>query len=106
MKQVKVSVPLDLPKDGYPPAKEELLWCTPSHDNLCVVDNIPFYARDISLGDVISTKRVGNRLKLKKVEKQSENTTLHVFVNNLSDLPALIQTVVSFGGDVEQSDIP
>ncbi len=51
---VKVVVALEKDEDDYPPADYENLWATPVEEGLFRIDNIPFFAKSIALGDIVS----------------------------------------------------
>lgn len=49
----KVFFKLEPDDDGYPPVSVESLWAQENQDGTCVIDNIPFYTREATLGDVV-----------------------------------------------------
>jgi hypothetical protein len=53
---VKVFFRLEKDKDGYPPVEVESLWAIPREDGF-ELDNIPFYARGVALGDVVKVEK-------------------------------------------------
>ena len=71
--RVKVHFRLAPDKSGYPPAASEFLWCMPTKRGSFIVDNIPFFAHDISLGDEISAEKVGKALHFSRVLRKSKN---------------------------------
>jgi Domain of unknown function (DUF4265) len=44
-------------EDGYPPVEVESLWAMPFDEGKYVLDNIPFFARGVSLRDMISVNQ-------------------------------------------------
>ena len=52
-KPVEVFFRLQKDADGYPPVEVESLWAIPREDGF-ELDNIPFYATGVALGDVVS----------------------------------------------------
>jgi hypothetical protein len=78
--RVKVHFRLAPDKSGYPPAASEFLWCMPTKRGSFIVDNIPFFARDISLGDEISAEKVGKALHFSRVLRKSKNSTVRVLL--------------------------
>jgi hypothetical protein len=42
-------------KDGYPPVAVESMWAVKVGDGLYEIENIPFYAKGIGLGDIVGT---------------------------------------------------
>ncbi|NDQ56401.1 MAG: DUF4265 domain-containing protein [Acidipila sp.] len=55
----KVFFYLEKDKDGYPPVGVESLWAIPRDDGF-ELDNIPFYARGVALGDVVSVEKAAD----------------------------------------------
>jgi hypothetical protein len=77
----KVYFPLDQEDESaFTPAAGEDLWCQPVTDNLFIVDNIPFFVRDVSLEDEIMAERRDGTLTFVSVVKPSRNSTIHIFV--------------------------
>jgi hypothetical protein len=58
-KHFKIAFPLDRDEDGYPPDDVETLWGWETKPGLYCIDNIPFFVKGISPGDVVSAKRAG-----------------------------------------------
>lgn len=53
--QVRVSFALEQDAEGWPPVTAERMWATPtSRDDVVVLDNIPFFARNVACYDVVS----------------------------------------------------
>lgn len=50
----KISFELEPDADGYPPDRRESLWASEEEIGLYRIDNIPFYAKGISSGDVVA----------------------------------------------------
>lgn len=40
--------------DGYPPVSMESIWAEVTEEGYLKVNNIPFYSKEISLGDIVS----------------------------------------------------
>ena len=49
-----IIVPMEQDEDGYPPAGSERLWALHVGEGRYRLDNIPFFARVLALGDVVS----------------------------------------------------
>ena len=54
----KIGFRLERDEDGYPPPGSEWLWAYPS-EGMWVIDNIPWYSREVSLGDAVETASLG-----------------------------------------------
>jgi len=79
-----VSVLFEVAQDesGYPPATTETLWCVPTKSGTYVVDNIPFFVREISLGDEIEVVKKNEVLQFSRLVKKSRNSTVRVSLRN------------------------
>jgi hypothetical protein len=98
---VSVLFALEQEQSEYPVSFEQI-WCLPVQDDIYLIDNIPFYARDVSIGDEIRTKlRDGGRW-FTCVTKPSTNTTLRMFARNPTFEPLLRPKLESFGGQTEK----
>src|SRR5947209_5512780 len=97
----KVFFPLEIDDDMYPPVTEEYLWCTRADEGLLVIDNIPFFARDVSLGDRISVRDVSGKLQFNAVEVPSVNTTVRVLAHDPLEIPKLREKLEEIGSSVE-----
>ena len=40
--------------DGYPPVSMESIWAEVTEEGYFKINNIPFYSKEISLGDIVS----------------------------------------------------
>jgi len=91
-------------ENGYPSVSLEEIWCTSAGGDKFIIDNIPFYARDVSMGDEISTEIRDGERWFKKVAKLSRNTTVRVFARKSEIAPMLVPTLQSFGGMIEKME--
>jgi Domain of unknown function (DUF4265) len=87
-RRVKVYFPLSQDEYGYPPMKSEFLWCVPTVRGTYIVDNIPFFIRDISLEDEISAEKSGRVLRFSRLLNKSRNSTVRVLLKkpDLTDM--------------------
>src|SRR5689334_7834646 len=98
---VKVIFPVEQDESGYPPVNEESIWCLPQERDVFQVDNIPFYAYDISLEDKIRADVQRGVLRFEKLLAPSKNTTIRVFAKDQSSEPLIVPSMQSFGGLTE-----
>ena len=98
---VKVHFKLEQDEDGYPPTDSEFLWCIPTERGTYVVDNIPFFARDISLGDEISARKKGTILQFSQLVRQSSNTTVRVLIKKMEALEMIRERLEALGCGTE-----
>ena len=101
---VQVHVPIVQNESGYPPVGEELIWCTLRENGTYLVDNIPFYAPNISLGDEIRVETQNDELWFEELVNPSKNTTIRVFARKKSFGPSIIPRMQSFGGHTEKME--
>jgi len=85
----------------YPPVGWEGVWAILLHDGLFQVDNIPFYIRGISSGDIISTEVIAGELRFKELIRPSGHSTVRVFVSHQEDLEKLRQSLRGLGCSIE-----
>jgi hypothetical protein len=85
---VKIGFHLDQDEDGYPPITRENLWAVDLGNGRYRIDNIPFYVRGISDGDVIAAKmEEDGRLVFSKLVEASSNSTFRLIVSDESETP-------------------
>lgn len=99
--QVKVKFPVIQEEEGFPPVTAEYLWCTRKGPSF-VVDNIPFYVQDISLGDTISAGvNEDGELFFHELLVPSSNSTIRVLVRNEATTTEVVRLLESFGCAME-----
>lgn len=99
----------DDPAADWPPVDEEALWAIHLDGDRYKVDNVPFFARDVSLGDVVrAEQRAGAALPVvTAVEERGGHSTYRIIVeerldgSKQDDFRALMETLREFGCDVE-----
>jgi len=94
---VKVCFHLEVDESGYPPVSSEYLWAVPTRRGSYIVDNIPFYAREISMGDEFSASMSDGSLTFKSVVKPSSNSTIRVFVKKKQEQERIASGLKKFG---------
>ncbi len=92
---VKIAFHLEKDADGYPPFDVEDLWAMPTACNSeFVIASIPFFARQATIGDVVTVRQADNRLVFEKVVSTSTNSLIRVAVYDVSNI-AGIRAVLS-----------
>src|SRR6266446_6645759 len=66
--------------DGWPPVGAERMWASEVGPGLYKIDNIPFYARGISRGDVVSVLEKDGTLFYKETREHSGHSTVRVII--------------------------
>jgi hypothetical protein len=103
---VKVVVKLEKDEDGYPPLDYEGLWAIPLGEGLFQIDNIPFFATCIALGDVVSATSERGELRYREVVRPSGHSTLRLLIHDEKEVPAVRELLEKLGCASERSHIP
>ena len=90
----------------YPPDRWERLWAYEVEPGLYSVDNIPFFAKGVSSGDVISTEDQDGELQFKSVVRPSKNSVIRVYVSDAADAKPARDAFQALGCESEQSHLP
>lgn len=80
IERVKISFRLRQDEDGYPPATTETVWAKKISENEYKIDNVPFYVRGISLGDIVSVTYEDEELVYERLITPSDISTLRVII--------------------------
>ncbi|MBK7706128.1 MAG: DUF4265 domain-containing protein [Acidobacteria bacterium] len=104
--QRKIRFRLEQDEDGYPPNEWETLWATVVGENAYSIDNIPFFVRDVSYGDVVSASEDGGVLLFDSLLRRSKNSVIRVIAFSESVIPGLRRQLERLGCDTEGSHIP
>ena len=102
----KVIFRLQKDSDGYPPDDRESLWAYEVEPGLYSIDNVPFFARGISWGDVVSVERRGEGLYFKELVRPSRHSVIRVIVYDSSHIAGMHDTLKAMNCDTEQSHLP
>jgi hypothetical protein len=105
-RHVKVLFQLEQDADGYPPASVESLWALPKGEGLFQVDNIPFFATGVAVGDIVSAFQEEGAFRFQEVVHASGHSTLRVAISEATDVPAVRALFEQKGCSVEQSHLP
>ncbi len=79
-KMVKVGFKLDRDADDYPPADWEWMWASRVGDSTFKIDNIPFFAKLISSGDIVAATQTNTGLIFQKLVQPSGHSTVRVVI--------------------------
>ena len=93
-------------KDGYPPEEWEGLWATPIGGGRFKIDNIPFYAKNLSCDDIIEASRKGDEYVFRRVVDPSGNSTIRVVIYDLADESRVRNDLTALGCSAEGSGTP
>lgn len=103
-KLVKIYFDLEPSEDEFPPAKTEFLWCIPTKRGTYIVDNIPFFVRNISLGDEVSAQKSGRGLHFLGLVHESRNSTVRVLLKKIERIANIRENLDRFGCGTELMD--
>lgn len=104
--RVKVVVKLEKDEDDYPPADYEGLWALPAGEGLFRIDNVPFFARGIAYGDIVSATAEQQELRFQEVVRPSGHSTLRLIIYDEKDIPSVGALLEELGCTIERSHIP
>ena len=77
--------------DGWPPVGAERVWASEVSPGLYKIDNIPFYVRGISRGDVVSVSERDGALFYKETIRQSGHGTVRVIIKRKDNSRAVVE---------------
>lgn len=112
-KMAKIGFKLERDQDNYPPADWEWLWASRVSAYTFKIDNIPFFAKLISYGDVVEVEQTNTGLVFNALIQPSGHSTVRVIVHrrgrNDEQLQAAVEEVKvamrDMGCNVEKSHI-
>ncbi|MFP2906906.1 DUF4265 domain-containing protein [Pyxidicoccus sp. 3LFB2] len=104
--RVKVVVKLEKDEDGFPPADYEGLWARPLGGGEFQIDNVPFFAKGIAYGDVVSALAVNQELQFRQVVRPSGHATLRLIIYDEEDVASVKALLEQQGCSIERSHIP
>lgn len=102
----KISFELEPDADGYPPDRWESLWALEDEPGLYRVDNIPFYVKGVSSGDVVTALPNGGPLQFERVVRPSGNSVVRLYVSDESDMKATKDSFRELGCESELHSNP
>ena len=102
----KIRFPLEPDSDGYPPVGAESLWAYECEPGLYSVDNIPFYVKGISSGDIVAADVYDGMLEFQQLVRPSENSVFRLILQNVTDVQKARDSFRQLGCSTELSNIP
>lgn len=102
MTKSKIVFLLEQDETGYPPVSSERLWVDLlDDDSRARLDNIPFFERVATLGDIIEYVRKDGELQYVSTLQRSGNSLIRAVCYPGADPAALRRTIESFGCETE-----
>lgn len=102
-KAVKVFFRLHPDAEGYPPASVESVWAQRFENGTCRIDNIPFFSRDATQGDLVTVQEAEDVLWFVKIVEPSANSLMRIVFFDLSQMERINQWCVQAGCETEYS---
>ena len=99
----KIAFELEQDEDGYPPDKWETLWATEVEGDIFKLDNIPFYARNVSSEDLVRASLNEEVLEFKELVRSSGNSVFRVYVMEAAEISAARAEFGALGCESELS---
>ena len=88
--------------DGYPPGSVESLWAqTGNNAGEYVVDNVPLFTRDATIGDVVHVREEDGHLWFDKVVHRSTNSLVRVVFFDPNAVERVNERLVNLGCSTE-----
>jgi hypothetical protein len=104
MSPVKIHFHLTQDEDGYPPVAVESLWAEPgSKPSEFVIDNVPFFVRDATIGDTVLVRKEDGGHWFERLLSRSQNSLIRVVFFDRSIINAISQKLVAMGCFIEYS---
>ena len=104
--QKKIVFELEQDADGYPPDRLESVWANEVEPGHYAIDNIPFFIKGISCGDIVLAEEIGGELRFKDIVRPSLNSVLRLYVSDMADVQIVRNSFRDLGCPSEQSHIP
>lgn len=99
--KAKVSFSLSQDEDGYPPFTSESVWAIYRSDNVYMLDNIPLFAREATVGDIVEATEIEGVLWFKALITSSGNSLLRVQLMGRTDLDDVRARLAALGCNTE-----
>jgi hypothetical protein len=101
----KIAFELVQDEDGYPPLSIETVWAYKEGD-FFRLDNIPFFARGVAPGDLVSALHQDGIFVFQEVVAPSTSSVIRIYVSNVNDVEEARNEFRALGCESELSDIP
>ncbi len=99
--RMKVVFLLERDEDGYPPVDAEGLWAEVLDEHTASIDNVPFFVRDATVGDVIQYSNVGGELRYVSTVRKSHNSLIRIVCYPHADPEEIRERIAGFGCESE-----
>jgi Domain of unknown function (DUF4265) len=97
MTKAKIVFPLVRDEDGYPPFDSESVWAELKDGLNYTVDNIPFFARQATIGDVVLVKEVDGEFIFDRIVSRSKSSLIRIIVLQDDQVDVIRSKLISLG---------
>jgi hypothetical protein len=101
MTRAKIVMRLEHDESGYPPVDFEGLWVLLIDETTAIIDNIPFFSREVALADVVRVVKIDDELRYVSTLKRSGNSLIRVVYYPPTDPVQLRQRIEEYGCETE-----
>lgn len=102
MSSVKIHFHLEQDEDGYPPIAVESLWAEPGvKPDEYVIDNVPFFVRDATIGDAVLAIEKEDGRWFDRLVSRSQNSLLRVVFFDRTCIKEIGERLVTMGCSTE-----
>ncbi len=105
MAHYKILFRLEQDEDGYPPVDVEGIWAESDDESVFVIDNIPFFTREATLGDSIEAVKENGELFYLRTRSKSSNSLIRVILFDGNDPTDLRNELLNLGCSTELSHL-
>jgi hypothetical protein len=99
---VKIHFQLEQDEDGYPPVAVESVWAQPAgKTGEYIIDNVPFFTRDATIGDKVHVREEDGNLWFERVVARSTNSLVRVVFFDRGAVEDVGRQLESLGCSVE-----
>jgi hypothetical protein len=106
MERARIFFKLEQDAEGYPPFAEESMWAKSVGNDTFELDNIPFYASEATLGDVVKVVRDDGILYFDSLVKESGNALVRIIFYHDDDVQKVRKELEELGCESELSHNP
>jgi len=92
---------LEKEEEDYPPVDYERLWARPLGEGLFEIDNIPFFVRGISAGDVVAAQSGDGEMVFSELVRASVSSTLRIIVFDATQVQGVRRRLQELGCSTE-----